>query len=430
MGGISPLMTVRTYRDRHFIYICHMRKLPLILLSIACISIHAKADYIDHRGHNVDSLETVMAGWTAKAIGEAEEPELKSIAEDIEGLMYGFNQTNPIKSEYYARMLLDISRSMGWHHYEELAAKSIGQHFWAREKYDSAAFYYGIAMKAVERMSEADAVSVNGGKFDQKTIDDALSQMYGTLGNLYSAMDSTDTAMAYYEKAGELFEKYGWYSSSAVLYYNMGETMRNGGDFRKAEDYYQESLRYSRLTGDSLDVATAFKGLGSLYLDTHKISRSIRYLNDANKYFANHEDEELQSRMESLEYTEQVRVLQNKRLIAIIMLLAALLLMSAATLFISKRLKRELREKKEISQVLEDTVLDIRSVSKGNGIRLKAKEKQVLDLIAKGYTNIEIAEAMCLSPETIKWYKKKLFATFGASNSAELIKNVTESGLL
>ena len=73
---------------------------------------------------------------------------------------------------------------------------------------------------------------------------------------------------------------------------------------------------------------------------------------------------------------------------------------------------------------------NIRPVSDRNGIKLKPKEKQVLDLIAKGYTNAEIAEAMCLSPETIKWYKKKFFAMFDASKSAELIRNVTESGLL
>ena len=407
-----------------------MRKVLAIILLCLCFCLRLKAEYVDHRGHNVDSLETVMARWTAVELAEADESELKTVAMDLEELMYGFNQTNSVKSEYYARMLLGISKRMGWHDYEQRAAKNIGQHFWAKEKYDSAAFYYNEAMKAVERMSAEDSSMTDGKGDSPDAIDDALSQMYGSLGNLYSMMDSIGTAMAYYEKAGDLFKKHEWNNSSSVLYYNMGETMRCVNEYKKAEEYYLESLKYSKLAEDSLAVATAYKGLGSLYLDTHKTAKAMRFLDEANKYFANHEDEELQFRMESLDYTEQVRALQNKRLTAMIMLLVAFILMSIVTLFVSKGLKREVREKKELAQVLEETVVDIRPASEKNGIKLKPKEKQVLDLIAKGYTNAEIAEAMCLSPETIKWYKKKFFAMFDASNSAELIRNVTESGLL
>ena len=371
-----------------------------------------------------------MAEWTAQELADASISEIENVAEDLVELMYGFNQTNSVKSEYYARVLLGVSRRMHWRHYEQMAAKNIGQHFWAKEQYDSAAFYYEVALKAVDMMSTADALTVSGEEYSQESIDDALSQMYGTLGNLYSAQDSIDVAMEYYEKAGELFKKHDWNNSSSVLYYNMGETMRCENEYKKAEEYYLESLKFSKLAEDSLAVATAYKGLGSLYLDTHKTAKALRCLDEANKYFADHEDEELQFRMESLDYTEQVRALQNRRLTTITLLLAALLLMTVVTMFVSKRLKREVREKKELAQVLEETVVDIRPVPGRNGVNLKPKEKQVLDLIAKGYTNAEIAEAMCLSPETIKWYKKKFFVIFDASNSAELIRNVTESGIL
>lgn len=407
-----------------------MRKALPILLFLLCFCGRAHAEYVDHRGHNVDSLENVMAGWTSRMLDEAGESELKDVAENLEELMHGFLQTNSVKSEYYSRMLLRLSQRMRWRHYEQLAAKTIGQHFWAKENYDSAAFYYEVALKAVEKMSTVDTLAVSGEKYSQKTIDDVMSQMYGTLGNLYSAQDSIDVAMEYYEKAGELFKKHDWNNSSSVLYYNMGETMRCENEYKKAEEFYLESLKFSKLAEDSLAVATAYKGLGSLYLDTHKTVKAMRYLAEANKYFADHEDEELHFRMESLDYTEQVRALQNRRLTTITLLLAAFLLMTFVTMFVSKRLKREVREKKELAQVLEETVVDIRPVSGMNGIKLKPKEKQVLDLIAKGFTNSEIAEAMCLSPETIKWYKKKFFTMFDASNSAELIRKVTESGLL
>lgn len=394
-----------------------MMKKALILFLSACACIQAAA-YTDHRGHNVDSLETVMAKWTAGDIADTGESELTDVAENLEGLMYGFNQTNRVKSEYYARMLLNISERFGWHHYEQLAAKNIGQHFWYKEQYDSAAFYYNVAMNAASKMQGEEAA------------DDALSQMYGTLGNLYSMMDSTSMAMEYYEKAGEIFKKHSWNDSSAALYYNMGETMRYEGELGLAEKYYQESLDYSILTGDSLAVATAYKGLGSVYMEMQKTAKAMRYLSEANLYFAGHEDEELQFRMESLDYTSQVLSLQKRRLWIMILLIAAMALMACATFVALRLLKRTSIEKKELTTMMEDTIETISEAPEHNEIKMKPREKEILNLIAKGYTNAQIASSLCLSPETIKWYKKKLFAMFDVSNSAELIKTATDKNLL
>ena len=52
---------------------------------------------------------------------------------------------------------------------------------------------------------------------------------------------------------------------------------------------------------------------------------------------------------------------------------------------------------------------------------LSDREKEILDLLAKGYTSPQIAEALNLSAETVKWYRKKLLAKFDVANTAELI---------
>lgn len=48
--------------------------------------------------------------------------------------------------------------------------------------------------------------------------------------------------------------------------------------------------------------------------------------------------------------------------------------------------------------VLEDTMESITPVKEKKAVNLKPKELDVLGLIAKGYTNADIADAMCLSP--------------------------------
>ena len=407
-----------------------MKKLSLILITIFCFTCHARAGYMDHRGHNVDSLETVMAGVTAREVEEADDERLRHIVSDLQGLMYGFNQTNGVKSEYYARMMLRIARRKGWQSSIQDAAKNIGQHFWAKEQYDSAAHYYRVAMEAVAKMPLVENPDGSGKKYSQEDIDNSLSQMYGTLGNLYSMMDSISVAMDYYEKAGELFRKYDWYNSCSVLYYNMGETMREEGKLKSAETYYKESLNYSLLAKDSLAIATAYKGLGSLYMEMHRTAKAMRYLDDANRYFADHEKEELQYRTESLDYTGQVLAMQNKRLTLIILLLVVLALLAAATMLIVKRFRMVTQEKEELTEVLETAVESIGASQSRKDYQLKPREKEVLDFIAKGYTNAQIAEAMSLSPETIKWYKKKFFAMFEASNSADLVRIAKEEGVI
>ena len=61
---------------------------------------------------------------------------------------------------------------------------------------------------------------------------------------------------------------------------------------------------------------------------------------------------------------------------------------------------------------------------------LTDREKDILDLLAKGYTSPQIAEALSLSPETIRWYRKKLLVKFDVANSAELVIKAKEEGIL
>ena len=56
-----------------------------------------------------------------------------------------------------------------------------------------------------------------------------------------------------------------------------------------------------------------------------------------------------------------------------------------------------------------------------------AREKELLQLIADGYTNQEMADKMILSIETIKTYRKNLILKVGAKNSMTLVKMALEN---
>lgn len=61
---------------------------------------------------------------------------------------------------------------------------------------------------------------------------------------------------------------------------------------------------------------------------------------------------------------------------------------------------------------------------------LSEKEIMIARHAAEGMTAQEIADAMYLSPETIKWYRKRMLRKADARNFAELIARLKDENIL
>jgi DNA-binding NarL/FixJ family response regulator len=66
----------------------------------------------------------------------------------------------------------------------------------------------------------------------------------------------------------------------------------------------------------------------------------------------------------------------------------------------------------------------------GNATPLSAREREVLDLVANGSTNSEIADALHLSPHTIKEHTSALYRKLKVRNRAEAVQRAQRLGLL
>lgn len=62
--------------------------------------------------------------------------------------------------------------------------------------------------------------------------------------------------------------------------------------------------------------------------------------------------------------------------------------------------------------------------------QLSAREREVLDLIATGATNREIAERLFLSPHTVKEHTSAVYRKLSVRNRAEAVRQAQEMGLL
>ncbi len=64
------------------------------------------------------------------------------------------------------------------------------------------------------------------------------------------------------------------------------------------------------------------------------------------------------------------------------------------------------------------------------GSKLSDREKEVLRLIALGYSNKEIAIQLALSAKTIETYKARLIEKLGLSSRSELVRYALNQGWL
>jgi two-component system response regulator NreC len=61
---------------------------------------------------------------------------------------------------------------------------------------------------------------------------------------------------------------------------------------------------------------------------------------------------------------------------------------------------------------------------------LSAREREVLDLVAQGYTNQQIADRLGLSVKTVETYRARLVEKLGLRSRAELVRYAMDSGVL
>ncbi len=79
---------------------------------------------------------------------------------------------------------------------------------------------------------------------------------------------------------------------------------------------------------------------------------------------------------------------------------------------------------------LSDGVSHTLKHSEASGIILTRREKEVLELIAEGLTNNEIAQKLFISVTTVATHRKNLLAKFDVKNTALLIRTATQLQLI
>ena len=78
----------------------------------------------------------------------------------------------------------------------------------------------------------------------------------------------------------------------------------------------------------------------------------------------------------------------------------------------------------------EEAASTLRKNNSGQTPLVTRREKEILNLIADGLTNNEIAIKLFLSVTTVDTHRKNLLAKFEAKNMASLIKMAMQMGMI
>ena len=61
---------------------------------------------------------------------------------------------------------------------------------------------------------------------------------------------------------------------------------------------------------------------------------------------------------------------------------------------------------------------------------LTARELEILGLVADGLSDREIAEALFLSPNTVKWHRHQIYSKLGVSSRTQAVALASQAGLM
>jgi signal transduction histidine kinase len=251
-----------------------MRINVLIICLVVCLTAEA---YNDYRNARVDSLEA--------ALESNNPPKGEDLLRAYDELMRGYLPYDSAKATGYGHKALALSYELNGLRIRQGVLRRFAQMYYAREEYDEAIRIFQQALAVVDSMK-------HDKRYDQTTIDDAYSTLYGAIGNVYNMQDKAHLAIHYYQMALPIFEKHNWLESQVILYYNVGELYGQMDNLDEAERNYRLAIKKGEASGDTLMMTFPKKGLVGVYFNQGDYDKALKTVNEVLAYFQEHRTEE------------------------------------------------------------------------------------------------------------------------------------------
>lgn len=306
-----------------------------------------------------------------------------------------------------------------------------------KNNHDSAVYYYTKAYKIYQSKGEA---------LHSATVGNNLGMQHIILKNFTLAKE-------YLEKAEGIFDSLGNLQGKGDVQQYSGELYRVQGNTSKAVKYLENAIGTFKELGNKKSLMETGALLSEVYISMENYSEAVKMMQYANtlkdslmnvdnmKIIANMESKyQLKEKNNTIEILQLKEALANKKIKAQLIFIALLIvvfILLVLTYFFSLQ-KNKLKEK-ELRLELQNYILRIDKLQiavdeKDNGSKsteeklkqfdLSDRETEVLKFIAQGYKNLEIAEKLFVSQNTIKTHIKNIYVKLDVRNRVEALKRV------
>lgn len=390
-----------------------MKRIVLSIIFLMAFCHLSSAEYIDHRGHNIDSLQAVVNNNAKDS----------AYFNAVFNLASAYRQSDPHFALELSRILVNEYPNHGWPRLAAAGADNISMYYRAKGVQDSALVW---SLKAFDFIEDMRA----GGRYDEDKIDDEYSRCCGGIGNVYCEMGDYEKSIEYYLKALEIFEKHNWIESKTILYGNLGYLYEETGDFKEAGRCLLKCMENAKESGDSAMVAFGHSQLGEYYIKTGKYKKAQKEYLEADIYYSTHEDEEQERRLETLDNLNVIRQAQLKMYRAITALAIVAVLLLTAVLILFRKSRHQEKVISETSEVFEETIDSLPVPKPDQDMNLNDREIDILKMLADGKDSKYMAEKLSLSLETVYWYRKRLRVKFNTNSTTAMISEAIRRGLI
>lgn len=178
-------------------------------------------------------------------------------------LAYLLRNTNPSKTEEYAKKALQLSRRQNYKHGIGEAYRMIGLYYKVTSNYNKAMDYYLRALSVFERGNE---------KF-------GLAETINNIGNIYKYQKNYDLALDYFMRSLEIKLEINNKRGIGIAYNNIGIILYMKGNYNQALSYYNKARKIFIELDNLYRIARVSYYIGEVYLKlkNHELAKNNFY---------------------------------------------------------------------------------------------------------------------------------------------------------
>ncbi|PCE66287.1 LuxR C-terminal-related transcriptional regulator [Sediminicola luteus] len=363
----------------------------------------------------------------------------RSMAIALNGIGNVFVNTKEYdKALHYFRKALKIEESLGNERGMEYDYANMGEVFIHTQAYDSAYVYLNKAWELSE--------------FNHRKDGRGIKQ--NLLGLLFQKKGDFETSNQHYSKAVSIFEQHKnpRYLSNTLI--NLGVNHLHLGHMAQAKTFIDQGLATAQAINSKDNTLLGYEALSEFYaqngaykeaLDARNLAVLFKdsILNEASQksiissqvaFEAQAKDDTIKQLAKEKE-ANRIRADVNLQTIVVLSIAALLIIIGGFIVFWLYRKNVDLRFQQK-NQALKNYLQELDALRLGQteapidfkekvmGFELSNREVEVLELITKGYSNNEIAEALFVSQNTVKTHIKNIYLKLDVKNRVQALKKV------